>query len=150
MACWICTLGSACSSILALNSAIRYFHALTNGLAIGQLHLRCCVRRVGPDGPGIHLVLALPLNLVGRRRSPHPWCTHATANEATGGMTTLVLASMLAPAAPLPSAAGAERSSLAIRSPAPMSTPDNGTSNPSQIALSSSLEGSFRPPPTSD
>src|SRR3954464_4179219 len=34
MACWICTFGSAYSSTLELNSAIRYFHALTNGLAI--------------------------------------------------------------------------------------------------------------------
>src|SRR6202042_2341543 len=35
MACWIRTLGSACSSIFALNNAMTYFHALTNGLAMG-------------------------------------------------------------------------------------------------------------------
>src|ERR1700724_2575624 len=35
MACWICTFGSACSSIFELNSAMTYFHALTNGLAMG-------------------------------------------------------------------------------------------------------------------
>src|ERR1700760_4434020 len=35
MACWIWILGSACSSIFELNSAMTYFHALTNGLAMG-------------------------------------------------------------------------------------------------------------------
>src|SRR4051794_34667449 len=35
MACWICTFGSAYSSIFELNSAAMYFHALTNGLAMG-------------------------------------------------------------------------------------------------------------------
>src|SRR5688572_7651247 len=35
MACWICTFGSAYSSTFELNSAMRYFHALTNGLAMG-------------------------------------------------------------------------------------------------------------------
>ncbi|SLI00548.1 Uncharacterised protein [Mycobacteroides abscessus subsp. abscessus] len=34
IACWICTFGSACSSILESKRAIRYFQALTNGLAI--------------------------------------------------------------------------------------------------------------------
>src|SRR6476661_8222830 len=40
MACWICTFGSAYSSTLELNSAIRYFHALTNGLAMSSFRLR--------------------------------------------------------------------------------------------------------------
>src|SRR3712207_3437506 len=34
MACWICTFGSACSSILDENAAMRYFQNFTNGLAI--------------------------------------------------------------------------------------------------------------------
>jgi hypothetical protein len=34
IACWICTFGSAYSSILAPNSAIRYLQPLTNGFAI--------------------------------------------------------------------------------------------------------------------
>ena len=34
MACWICTFGSACSSIFDENDAIRYFQNFTNGLAI--------------------------------------------------------------------------------------------------------------------
>src|SRR5687767_3544298 len=34
MACWICTFGSAYSSTLDENSAIMYFQAFTNGLAI--------------------------------------------------------------------------------------------------------------------
>src|SRR5919206_5262838 len=34
MACWICTLGSAYSSIFDENAAMRYFQAFVNGLAI--------------------------------------------------------------------------------------------------------------------
>src|SRR5690606_16119052 len=34
MACWICTFGSACSSILLENAAIRYFQNFTNGLGL--------------------------------------------------------------------------------------------------------------------
>src|SRR5271165_3584376 len=43
MACWICTLGSACSSIFELNSAMTYFHALTNGLAMDLAPPSCLV-----------------------------------------------------------------------------------------------------------
>ena len=48
MACWICTFGSAYSSTLELNSAIRYFHALANGLAMTSAYLR--VRHRPPPG----------------------------------------------------------------------------------------------------
>src|SRR5215217_3791483 len=48
MACWICTLGSAYSSTFDENSAIRYFQAFVNGLAMTSAYLR--VRHRPPPG----------------------------------------------------------------------------------------------------
>src|SRR5436190_14842172 len=50
MACWICTFGSACSSILEPKRAMRYFQPLTNGFAIVRVLSRRRLPRVGlPD-----------------------------------------------------------------------------------------------------
>src|SRR5438270_10476494 len=45
MACWICTFGSACSSIFDENAAIMYFQNFTNGLAISSA---CLLASHGP------------------------------------------------------------------------------------------------------
>src|SRR6201998_4235243 len=66
----------------------------------------------------------------------------ATAIDATGGITTLVLASMLTAAS-----ARSFRSSCPAAS---TSTSDNGTSRAPQMAVSSSLDASLRPRSTSD
>src|SRR4051794_40970315 len=52
MACWICTLGSAYSSILAPKSAIRYFQLLTNGFAISALSPHTVAQPAAPRAPG--------------------------------------------------------------------------------------------------
>src|SRR6188472_2909484 len=67
MACWICTLGSAYSSTFDENSAIMYFQAFVNGLAMTSAYLRVRHRPppgraagalagpiVAPDGTGFH------------------------------------------------------------------------------------------------
>src|ERR1700709_1496414 len=72
------------------------------------------------------------------------------ANATTGGMTTLVLASMLAAIGELllvDSCADSRPPSCSLAS---VSSSDNGTSSASQIALSSSLEASLRPRSTSE
>src|SRR6476661_5476565 len=67
MACWICTLGSAYSSTFDENSAIRYFQAFVNGLAMTSAYLR--VRHRPPPGSAAG-ALASPHRGTGRSGLP--------------------------------------------------------------------------------
>src|SRR5690606_20635878 len=158
MACWICTFGSAYSSTLELNSAIRYFQALTNGLAMGSFRLRVCWLPV--RSRALRLPQCQLSGLIGPATPQHP-DGQATAMDTGCGMTTLVVTSMLEPAdaavslssradsAAVPTNS-APASSRANSAPASVRTRHSGTSNAAQIALSSSLDASLRPRSTSD
>ena len=68
IACWICTFGSAYSSIFAPNSAIRYFQPLTNGFAM--LSCPLCgipVTRSPAIAPSLHPGSPVPPPSRGRR-----------------------------------------------------------------------------------
>src|SRR6478672_4107518 len=148
MACWICTFGSAYSSTLELNSAMRYFHALTNGLAMSSFRLRFVLSaRVGSGG----CRYVPTYRFRGRDHTPAEESAsqaQATAMDTTCGMTTLVLTSMFV--ALTVAASAWISSSCSIVSPALVSTRDSGTSRAPQMAPSSSLEASLRPRSTSE